>query len=72
MVTLTTEPVTIEELNEQVQHANEVRYERNAQTAAAWIERAKAIEERNGRLDTRFSIGKIGRQTVVHVDRSGN
>ncbi len=72
MLTLTTDPVTIDELNEQVKHANEVRYERNAKTAASWIETTKALEIRNGRTATTFTIGKIGRQTVVFVDRSQN
>lgn len=50
MVTLTSGPVTLDELNEQVQHASEVRYERSAETAAAWIERAQVTETRKGRL----------------------
>lgn len=72
MVTLTTGPVTLEELNEQVRHANEVSYHRNAAQAEAWIEKAQALETRNGRAETRFSVSKIGRQTVVFVDRSRN
>jgi len=72
MLTLTTDPVTIDELNEQVKHANEVRYERNAETAATWIATAKATEERNGRPNTTFRIGKVGRRVAVFVDRSNN
>lgn len=72
MLTLTTGPVTIDELNEQMKHANEVYYASTPEKAAEWIKKTEALEERNGRPNTTFRIGKVGRRVAVFVDRSQN
>lgn len=72
MVTLTDGPITLDEINEQVRHANEVYYAKNAEAAARWIEKTEALERRNGRMATTFRIGKIGRQVAVFVNREAN
>lgn len=70
-VTLTTDPITAQELDTMIASTNEVRYCRKEEEANTWAQSLLEREERVGRFETTTRVQKIGRQWVVFVTRNG-